>query len=56
LILVAAILFLAVLDLGGSGLVMNARYAASLGSGEGASRGSTAQVGTSPVSPPSNPR
>jgi hypothetical protein len=35
-ILVAAVLFLAALDLGGSGLVMNARYAASLGSGEGA--------------------
>jgi hypothetical protein len=35
-ILVAAILFLAALDLGGSGLVMNARYASSLGSGEGA--------------------
>jgi hypothetical protein len=29
-------MFLAGLDLGGSGLVMNARYAASLGSGEGA--------------------
>jgi hypothetical protein len=36
LILVAAILFLAALDLAGSGLAMNARYAASLGSGEGA--------------------
>jgi hypothetical protein len=35
-ILVATVLFLAALDLGGSGLVMNARYAASLGSGEGA--------------------
>jgi hypothetical protein len=35
-ILVAAVLFLAALDLGGSGLVMNARYASSLGSGEGA--------------------
>jgi hypothetical protein len=35
-ILVAAVLFLAALDLGGSGLIMNARYAASLGSGEGA--------------------
>jgi len=34
--LVAAVLFLAALDLGGSGLVMNARYASSLGSGEGA--------------------
>jgi hypothetical protein len=34
--LTAAILFLAALDLVGSGLVMNARYAASLGSGEGA--------------------
>jgi hypothetical protein len=34
--LVAAILFLAALDLAGSGLAMNARYAASLGSGEGA--------------------
>jgi len=36
LILVAAILFLAALDLAGSGLAMNERYAASLGSGEGA--------------------
>jgi hypothetical protein len=35
-ILAAAVLFLAALDLAGSGLVMNARYAASLGSGEGA--------------------
>jgi hypothetical protein len=34
--LAAAVLFLAALDLAGSGLVMNARYAASLGSGEGA--------------------
>ena len=34
--LVAAVLFLAAIDLAGSGLVMNARYAASLGSGEGA--------------------
>jgi hypothetical protein len=35
-ILVAAVLFFAAIDLGGSGLVMNARYAASLGSGAGA--------------------
>jgi hypothetical protein len=35
-ILVAAVLFLAAGDLGGSGLVMNALYASSLGSGEGA--------------------
>jgi hypothetical protein len=35
-ILVAAVLFLAALDLAGSGLVMNARYASSLGSGESA--------------------